>query len=78
MRTTKRKVKNDLKRISAFLLLRVLGVIRTIRSADESGKVAHAIIFAPYTLLKKILVLLKSLIYEIKEGFAQFFYVIWH
>lgn len=70
-RVNKRIFKNDAKRIFAFFLLRFLGFIRIIRSADEAGKFSKSLIFVPFTITRRFLVLLRGLFREIKLGLLE-------
>lgn len=71
-----RKFSADSRLIFGFFFLRLLGFLRAIGSADEAGRIAHTVIFFPYSILKAFLLLLRSLIREIKLGFVEFFYIL--
>jgi len=75
-RLAKRKYKADVRLIFGFVLLRLLGMLRVVKSPDEAGRVSRTVIFSPYSILRGFLLLLKSLIREIKLGILEFFYVL--
>lgn len=75
-RLDRRSFKKDIKQVAGFIFLRTVGFFRTIRSANEAGKVSRSFILAPYTILKGILVLLRSVSKEIWLGFEQFLYTL--
>jgi len=72
----RRKFKSDSRNIFGFVFLRALGLLRTVKSTDEAGRVSRTVIFSPYSILKRFLLLLRSLIREIKLGFVEFFYIL--
>lgn len=75
-RLGKRSLGKDIKNVAGFVFLQVVGLIRTIKSVNEAGKVARAMIFTPYNIVRLFLVLLRSLVKEIWLGFDELLYTL--
>ena len=73
---SRKSIKKDVKQVAGFIFLRFVGFFRTIRSANEAGNVSRILIFAPYTIGRWFLVLLRGLTREIRLGFNQFLYTV--
>lgn len=68
----KRKPKEDIKAVFAFILLSIFRTKRMLTSADEAGKLAKTVLFVPLNLVRSFYLALRFVVLEIYLGFLEF------